>query len=167
MLSDERHCSCLEVCQVLICNLVAWKTTLLQDKRSGLELGFLFLGGALKPLGKVTKGHQGQLVVKNALQVDNGLRASRPNPKKGRPWPQWPWCNLSPANGIRNICTLTISVAVSPKPLPTLLGFGLDALRPLPAFRAFFTTIWPCSLFVTFPRDLSPPIKNTKQNLKP
>ena len=48
--------------------------------------------GALKPLGKVTKGHQGQLVVKNALKVDNGLRASRPNPKKGR---LWPWCNSS------------------------------------------------------------------------
>ena len=38
--------------------------------------------GTLRPLGKVTKQHQGQLVVKNILKVDNGLRASRPNPKR-------------------------------------------------------------------------------------
>ena len=36
---------------------------------------------ALRPLGKVTKRDQGQLVVKDALKVDNLLRASRPNPK--------------------------------------------------------------------------------------
>ena len=38
--------------------------------------------GALRPLGKVIKRHQGQLVVKNILKVDNSLRASRPNPKR-------------------------------------------------------------------------------------
>ena len=35
---------------------------------------------ALRPLGKVTKKHQGQVVVNNTLKVDNGLRASRSNP---------------------------------------------------------------------------------------
>ena len=38
--------------------------------------------GALRSLGKLTKGHQGQIVVKNALKVKNGLRVSRPNPKR-------------------------------------------------------------------------------------
>ena len=37
---------------------------------------------ALRPLGKVTKRHQGHLVVKNVLKVDNGLKVSRPNPKR-------------------------------------------------------------------------------------
>ena len=34
------------------------------------------------PLGKVTKGHQGQLMVKNTLKVDIGLRVSQPNLKR-------------------------------------------------------------------------------------
>ena len=46
------------------------------------------------------------------------------------------------------------------KPLPTLLGFGLDALRSLLTFRTFFTTSWPWCLFVTLASGLSP------QNLK-
>ena len=37
---------------------------------------------ALRPLGKVTKRHQGQIVVKNALKVDNNLRASRLKPER-------------------------------------------------------------------------------------
>ena len=49
-----------------------------------LELLFLFFlgGGRARSLGKVTKRHEGQLVAKNALKVDSGLRVSRPNSKR-------------------------------------------------------------------------------------
>ena len=46
-----------------------------------LALNFVFWG-ALRLLSKVIKRHQGQVVVKRSLKVNNGPRASRPNPKR-------------------------------------------------------------------------------------
>ena len=37
-------------------------------------------------------------MVKNAPKVDSGLRASRPNPERGRQWPRWPLSNSSPGD---------------------------------------------------------------------
>ena len=47
-----------------------------------------------------------------------------------------------------------------------LLGFGLDALRPLSTLRAFFTTSGPWCLFVTLPVALVLP-KNKNPNSRP
>ena len=53
----------------------------IEQKRAQTRCQIKIWGGT-RPLGKVTKNHEVQLVViKNALKVDNGLRVSRPNPK--------------------------------------------------------------------------------------
>ena len=64
------HCfSCVE--------LIIWITILWTPRPF-----FFFELGALRSLGKVTKRHQGQLVVKNSLKVNNSLRAARSNLKR-------------------------------------------------------------------------------------